>query len=49
MNNNSLLSMKISLKMLRDARNKDFKGCLDSEINVGLNIIEHSPDFEIGV
>jgi hypothetical protein len=39
MEQNSLLSMKIALRMLREAKNKDFKGCLESELNVGLNKI----------
>jgi hypothetical protein len=34
---NSTLSMKLALKMIRDARNLDFKGALQNEINVGLN------------
>lgn len=45
---NSMLSMKISLKMIRDARNKDYKGALETELNVGLNKIEDK-DFDLGV
>lgn len=37
MNSNSLLSMKLALKMLRDAKNLDYKGCLQNELNVALN------------
>jgi hypothetical protein len=39
MDANSMLSMKITLKMLREARNKDFKGAFETELNVGLNKI----------
>lgn len=39
MNQNSTLSMKLALKMIRQARNLDFKGCLKNEINVALNKI----------
>jgi hypothetical protein len=31
--------MKLALKMIRNARNLDFKGALRQEINVGLNKI----------
>jgi hypothetical protein len=40
--------MKLALKMIRQARNLDFKGCLKNEINVALNKIEDS-EFEKGV
>jgi hypothetical protein len=39
MNNNSMLSMKIALKMLRDAKNKDYRGALEMEYNIALNKI----------
>ncbi len=45
---NSMLSMKITLKMLRDARNKDYKGSFETELNVGLNKIQDA-DFDLGV
>lgn len=45
---NSTLSMKLALKMLRQARNLDFKGCLLNEINVALNKIADS-EFEQGI
>lgn len=45
---NSMLSMKITLKMLRDARNKDFKGALETELAVGLNKLKDQ-DFDTGV
>lgn len=48
MNANSMLSMKITLKMLRDARNKDYKGAFETELNVGINKI-HSSDFDLGI
>jgi hypothetical protein len=40
--------MKLALKMIRQARNLDFKGCLKNEINVALNKIQDS-EFEQGV
>lgn len=39
MENNSMLSMKLALKMVRDARNKDIKGAMETEITVALNKI----------
>jgi len=39
MQKNSMLSMKIALKMLREAKNKDYKGALATEFNVALNKI----------
>lgn len=45
---NSMLSMKIALKMIRDARNMDYKGALDTELKVGINKIEDS-EFDLGV
>ena len=36
---NSELSMKLALKMIRDAKNLDYKGALQNEINVALNKI----------
>ncbi len=45
---NSMLSMKLALKMLRNARNLDYKGCMMMEINVGLNKIMDK-DFDLGV
>jgi len=43
-----MLSMKLALKMLRNARNLDYKGCMMMEINVGLNKIMDK-DFDLGV
>lgn len=40
--------MKLALKMIRQARNLDFKGCLKNEINVALNKIQDN-EFEMGV
>ena len=40
--------MKLALKMIRQARNLDFKGCLQNEINVALNKIQDS-EFDQGV
>ncbi len=48
MNENSLMSMKLTLKLLREARSSDYKGCLQKEINLALNIIE-DPEFDTGV
>jgi hypothetical protein len=39
MQSNSELSMKLALKLVRDARNLDFKGALTNEMNVALNKI----------
>ena len=39
MGNNSTLSMKLALRLLRDARSLDFKGALRNEVNVALNKI----------
>ena len=39
MGKNSMLSMKLALKMLRKALNTDYKGAMEMEINVGLNKI----------
>ena len=43
-----MLSMKIALKMIREARNKDFKGAMETEIIVALNKIKDS-EFDLGV
>jgi len=48
MEKNSMLSMKLALKMLRDALNLDYRGCLKNEINVALNKIQDS-EFDLGV
>jgi hypothetical protein len=48
MSRNSELSMKLALKMVRDAKNLDYKGCLANEINVSLNKIQDA-DFELGI
>lgn len=48
MSQNSTLSMKLALRMLRQARNLDFKGCLQNEINVALNKIQDA-EFDQGV
>jgi len=39
MQSNSMLSMKLALKMLRESRNLDYKGNLQMELNVALNKI----------
>lgn len=48
MDANSTLSMKIALKLLRDARSLDFKGALQNEINVALNKIGDK-EFDLGI
>jgi phage tail sheath gpL-like len=48
MNNNSELSMKIALRMVREAKNLDFKGALKNEINVSLNKIQDK-EFDLGI
>ena len=45
---NSMLSMKLALKMVRQAFNLDFKGCLRNEINVALNKIMDK-EFDLGI
>jgi hypothetical protein len=40
--------MKLALKMVRDAKSLDYKGCLQNEINVALNKIQDK-DFDLGV
>jgi hypothetical protein len=48
MQQNSQLSMKLALKLLRDARNLDFKGALKNELNVALNKIQDK-EFDMGI
>lgn len=48
MEQNSMLSMKIALKMLRDAKNKDYRGVLETELNVSLNKIKDN-EFDLGI
>ena len=48
MQNNSELSMKLALRMVREAKNLDYKGALRSEINVALNKIQDK-EFDLGV
>jgi hypothetical protein len=48
MNKNSMLSMKIALKMLRKAQNMDYGQVLRMELNASLNKVKDS-DFEYGV
>lgn len=45
---NSELSMRLALKMIRDAKNMDFKGALQNEINVALNKIQDK-EFDLGI
>ena len=45
---NSLLSMKLALKLVRDARSLDYKGAMLNELNVALNKIEDK-DFDKGI
>ena len=45
---NSMLSMKIALRMIREAKNKCFGDVLRMEMNVALNKIEDE-DFALGV
>lgn len=48
MQTNSELSMKLALRMIREAKNLDFKGVLKNEINVALNKIQDK-EFDLGV
>ena len=45
---NSMLSMKLALKMLRKSKNLAYGEILKMELNVALNKVEDS-DFELGV
>ena len=45
---NSMLSMKLALKMIRKAKNMCFRDALQMELNVTLNKVKDS-DFKIGV
>jgi len=45
---NSMISMKLALKMLRQAKNIGYGEVLKMELNVALNKVEDS-DFELGV
>ena len=48
MESNSMLSMKLALKMIRKAKNMCFRDVLNMELNVALNKVYDS-DFKIGV
>ena len=48
MEKNSMLSMKLALKMLRDSKNQCFGQVLKTELNVALHKMEDQ-DFKIGV
>lgn len=48
MENNSMLSMKLALRMLRKAKNLDYKGSLQMEMDVACNKIRDE-DFDLGV
>ena len=48
MENNSMLSMQLALQMMRRARNLDYKGCMQMELDVGVNKIRDT-DFDVGM
>ena len=48
MQTNSQLSMKLALRLLREARTLDYKGALQNELKVSLNKLEDK-DFDLGV
>ena len=48
MENNSMLSMKLALKMLRQAKNMAYGETLKMEMNVALNKVGDA-DFQLGV
>jgi len=48
MEKNSYLSMKLALKMLRNAKNLCYRGCLRQELDVVINKIQDA-DFDVGV
>lgn len=43
-----MLAMKVTLRLLREAKIKDYRGTLESELNVALNKI-YDKDFDFGV
>ena len=48
MQRNSDLSMRLALKMLRQAQNTDYANCLRMEVKVASKMIE-TKEFDIGV
>lgn len=48
MSKNSKQSMQLALAMLRKAKNLDYKGCLEMELNVGFNRLQDT-DFDLGI
>jgi hypothetical protein len=48
MKKNSMTSMKLALRMLRNANNMDYEQCLKMELNVAFNKIQDA-DFDLGV
>jgi len=48
MKNNSPVSMKLALRMLREAKNMDYEQCMRMELNVAFNRIKDH-DFDLGV
>lgn len=48
MERNSPQAMQLTLKMLRQAKNLDYKGCLQLELNVAFNRLKDD-DFDLGV
>ena len=48
MERNSELSMKVALKMLRQAKNMDYTSALEMEVDVTMNMVKHE-DFDRGV
>lgn len=45
---NSMLSMKLALKMIREAQNMDYGQVMKMELNVALNKVKDA-DFDLGV
>ena len=43
-----MLSMNLALSMIRKAKNLDYKGILEMELNVAFNKIQDK-DFDLGV
>lgn len=48
MERNSMVSMQLAREMLHKAKNLDYTGCLEMEVNVALNRIRDT-DFQLGV
>lgn len=48
MKKNDMLSMRLTLKLIREAQNSDYATCLRKEVDVLGNLLRH-PNFQAGV